>query len=354
MAVLDFQDVSKVFKSSLRGRHLYTLGPIGFAVRPGEIFGYLGPNGAGKTTTIKVAMGLLKPSSGRVLIFGHPADSREAKQRVGFLPEQPYFYQHLTGLEMLTFYGDLFGLARRENRERAGRLLEAVGLQAAADTAISKFSKGMLQRIGLAQALINDPDLVVLDEPLSGLDPVGRRDIRDLILSLKAKGKTIFFSSHILQDVEMICDRVAILSAGKLLAVTDVAEVLERSVRWIEIQVDGISVEAAKGLGLAAVSAAGDKTVVSVADEDAVNGAISLLMGAGARVAAVVPMRRTLEDYFMSQVVGGGAASGARPPDAPRPADPAGKPGPQAAGQGRQAAPPRANDSLFASVRREV
>ena len=302
MTVLDFEAVTKTFKSSIRGRRLYTLGPISFGVKESEIFGYLGPNGAGKTTTIKIALGLLKPTSGKVTCFGFPGGAAEARRRMGFLPEQPYFYQHLTGRELLEFYGNMFGLRRAESRRRAEHLLELVGLGSFGDTAISRFSKGMLQRIGLAQAIVNDPDLVVLDEPLTGLDPAGRREMRDLIVDLKSRGKTVFFSSHILQDVEMICDRVGILAGGRILKIASVSEVLEKSVRWIEVEVNGLSAEAARGLGLIGLEVAGDKAVIRVAEGDDLNRAIARLMSAGARISSVVPMRLTLEDYFLSQV----------------------------------------------------
>jgi ABC-2 type transport system ATP-binding protein len=304
MSVLRLEGVSKVFRSSLRGRYLYTLGPIDLSVEPGEIFGYLGPNGAGKTTTLKLAMGLLRPTSGRIFIFDRPNDSRSARKRVGFLPEQPYFYQHLTAIELLEFYGDMFDFSRDRNHRRAMDLLEVVGLKEFGNTMISKFSKGMLQRIGLAQALVSDPDLVVLDEPMSGLDPVGRREIRDLILDLRSKGKTVFLSSHILQDVEMICDRVGILSVGKLLKVATVAEVLAGSVQSVEVHLEGLSARAAKELGFENTSATGEKTVVTLAHQDEANVALMRLVAAGARVIAVVPVRATLEDFFMSQIAG--------------------------------------------------
>jgi ABC-2 type transport system ATP-binding protein len=301
--MLRFEGILKIFRSSLTRRYLYTLGPVSFEVKEGDIFGYLGPNGAGKTTTIKVALGLLRPSAGKVTYFGRRSDDVEARKRMGYLPEQPYFYQHLTAMELLEFYGQVFGLTAREVRRRADRLLDTVGLSASSTTPISKFSKGMLQRIGLAQALINDPDLVLLDEPLAGLDPVGRREIRDVILELKARGKTVFFSSHILQDVEMICDRVGILSQGKLLKVAAVADVLQGSIRFVEILLAGLDIERARQLGLGPVSQRGDKTVVRLDPDADINGAVGTLIASGARIEAVVPQRQTLEDYFMGEVV---------------------------------------------------
>lgn len=320
MAVLELDGVTKVFKSSLRNRYLYTLGPVDLRVEPGEIFGYLGPNGAGKTTTIKLALGLLRPTSGHLRLFGEPCRVAGARRRVGFLPEQPYFYQHLTARELLEFCAGMYGLSGRAAARRAGRLLETVRLAGSADTALSKFSKGMLQRIGLAQALVNDPDLVILDEPLSGLDPVGRREIRDLILSLGRSGKTIFFSSHVLQDVEMICDRVGILAGGKVVRIASIAEVLKRSVRWTEVHAEGITAEAARELDPGAAAGASGATVIRVAPAQDLNGTIVRLLAAGARVTAVLPVRRTLEDYFVSQISGAGEIglqAGGRPDDGP-------------------------------------
>ncbi|MFH1312814.1 MAG: ABC transporter ATP-binding protein [Candidatus Eisenbacteria bacterium] len=302
MSVLKFDSVSKVFRSSLIGRHMYTLGPVSFEVEQGEVFGYLGPNGAGKTTTVKLALGLLRASAGSVTCFGKPSTSAGIKGRIGFLPEQPYFYQHLSAVELLEFYGGVCGMKKKPLRRRAEELLHATGLWESRDTTLSKFSKGMLQRIGLAQALINDPDIIILDEPLSGLDPVGRREIRDLILQQKMQGKTVFFSSHILHDVEIICDRVGILSQGKILRIATISEVRLGSTRCVEIQLDGLEMEKAAVLGLGEVAKHGDKTVISLTPDADVSRAVGVLLASGATISAVIPHRQTLEDYFMSQV----------------------------------------------------
>jgi ABC-2 type transport system ATP-binding protein len=281
---------------------MYTLGPVSFDVEEGEIFGYLGPNGAGKTTTVKLAVGLLRASSGTITCFGKPSTSPGIKSRIGFLPEHPYFYQHLSAIELLEFYGNVCGVEKRSLRGRAEELLEATGLSGFRDTQLSKFSKGMLQRIGLAQALINDPDIIILDEPLSGLDPVGRREIRDLILQQKSQGKTVFFSSHILQDVEIICDRVGILSQGKILKVATVAEVRAGSTRCVEVQIEGIDTAKASVLGLGEITVRGDKVVIALGPDADVSRAVGVLLASGAKVTAVIPHRQTLEDYFMNEV----------------------------------------------------
>lgn len=301
---LQFAEVSKTFKSSIAGRHLYSLGPVSFTVARGEIFGYLGPNGAGKTTSIKLAMGLLRPSGGSITCFGRPSASLEARARMGFLPEHPYFYQHLTAMELLELYGDMNGMDRRRVRFRAEELLLATGLMEHRSTRISRFSKGMLQRIGLAQALINDPDLVILDEPLSGLDPVWRRELRDLINQLKSEGKTVFFSSHILQDVEMICDRVAILSDGQVLEVATVSDLLSESLSGVEIVVEGLANAELAALGLGNVETRGNRKVLTLAPRIEVNEAVKRVVASGGRVSEVTPLRQTLEDYFMNRIAG--------------------------------------------------
>ena len=224
--ILKTEALCKQFKVGFWGRPLTALERLDLEIHTGEIFGFLGPNGAGKTTTLKILMGLIYPTSGKAWILGHKVGEVAMKQQVGFLPESPYFYDYLTAEEFMRFYGQLFGLGGALLSERITALLKTVGLTDARGLQLRKFSKGMLQRIGIAQALINDPHLVILDEPMSGLDPVGRKEIRDLILHLKAQGKTVFFSSHILHDAEVLCDRVGILIKGRLVALGKVTELI--------------------------------------------------------------------------------------------------------------------------------
>jgi ABC-2 type transport system ATP-binding protein len=216
MAILELSGISKSYRTHLSLRKYWILRGLSLSVRAGEIFGFVGTNGAGKTTTIKLALGLTFPDCGSIKLFGRPALRPAVRAKVGFLPENPYFYDYLTGAEFLDFHARLFGLSAADRRRRAVDLLERVGLANRGDRQLRYYSKGMLQRIGLAQALINDPELVILDEPMSGLDPIGRREVRDLILELKASGRTVFFSSHILSDTELICDRVGIIVRGSM------------------------------------------------------------------------------------------------------------------------------------------
>ncbi len=229
------QDLSKTYRVGFFMRKVEGLKHLDLAVEPGQAFGFIGPNGAGKTTTIKILMGLHRATCGQAWMMGEPVESHAARARVGFLPERPYFYNHLTGRELLHFYGQLYGMSASLRQERVGALLEKVGMDRAADTNLGKYSKGMLQRIGLCQALLNDPDLIVLDEPMSGLDPLGRALVRDLILEQRGRGKTIFFSSHILSDVEAICDTVAILVGGELRGVGTVDDLIDNRVQAVEI-----------------------------------------------------------------------------------------------------------------------
>src|SRR5438876_8810589 len=209
-----------------RKRPYRALDRLTLEVRPGEVFGFLGPNGAGKTTTLKLLIQLVFPTSGRAEILGYPVGDRRVKRRIGYLPENPYFYDHLTAEELLTYFAGLFGYRGADARARASRLLDEVGIGAERRLQLRKFSKGMLQRVGIAQALVNDPELVIFDEPMSGLDPLGRRDVRALILRLRDRGCTIFFSSHVLSDAEALCSRVAILAKGRLVASGRLSELL--------------------------------------------------------------------------------------------------------------------------------
>lgn len=222
-------ELSKSYRTGFwLNKKVTSLKKVSLTVYEGETFGLLGQNGAGKTTLLKTLLGIVRPTSGRATVLGELAGSRSTKQRIGYLPENAYFYDYLTGWEILNFTGDLFALPRSIQRKRIPELLDLVGLaqSAAKKKQLRQYSKGMLQRIGMAQALMNDPDLVFLDEPMSGLDPLGRYQMREIILSLKAQGKTIFFNSHVLSDVEKICDRVALLAQGELIAIGSMPELL--------------------------------------------------------------------------------------------------------------------------------
>jgi ABC-2 type transport system ATP-binding protein len=267
----------------------------------GEVFGYLGPNGSGKTTTIKTLMGLVFPDRGEGQVLGLPLRDPGWRARVGYLPEHPYFYDYLTPSEYLDYVGRLFGLGPATRRERATALLELVGLQASREVPVRRFSKGMGQRLGLAQALINDPELLILDEPMSGLDPIGRRLVRDVILKLKQEGRTVFFSTHILPDAETLCDRVALLRAGRLVKAGRLDEILGREeTHQLEILVSGGSLA-----GLPAAARPGDRMgerARLVIDETELVAAIEALCRGGSRILSVQPVRPSLEDYFMKEM----------------------------------------------------
>ena len=233
--VITVENLSKEFRLGVSRKRVRAVVGASFSVKRGEIFGFVGPNGAGKTTTIRTLMGLIRPTTGGCTILGHKVPSRAARQQVGFLPEAPYFYDYLSARELLELCGRLFGLDAATRARRARELLARVGLTDAADRPMRKYSKGMLQRAGLAQALINDPEVVVLDEPMSGLDPIGRKEVRDLISELGAAGKTVFFSTHILPDVEAICDRVAIISLGQVHDVGPVGTLLQARILGTDV-----------------------------------------------------------------------------------------------------------------------
>ncbi|MDB4968239.1 MAG: uncharacterized protein JWN44_3928 [Myxococcales bacterium] len=294
-ALVEADHLQKTFALGFFRKKVRAVEDVSFTVEQNEIFGFLGPNGAGKTTTLKMLMGLIFPSSGQARIFGKPINDRQAKRRLGFLPENPYFYDYLSGGELLDLMGRLFGLDRAARRKRAAMLLDRVGLGRAGDRALRKYSKGMLQRLGIAQALINDPELVVLDEPMSGLDPIGRKEIRDLIVDLKAEGKTVLFSTHILSDVELICDRVAMLVGGRMRDVGPLSKLLSPRLLHTEVvlEKDGAS------------------ELLRVPPEADVDALLSEALAAGKHVVSVTPRRESLEDLFVREVdaadVGGGA-----------------------------------------------
>ena len=305
--VIEIQGLCKDFHVGFWRHRTRVLHPLNLTVHRGEIFGYLGPNGAGKTTTIKLLTGLILPTAGSARLLGQDLTQAGAKQQIGFLPENPYFYDYLTGREFLNFCGRLFGLRASDRRERVARLLRLVEMEEAADWQLRKYSKGMLQRLGLAQALINDPSLVILDEPMSGLDPLGRKAMRDVILQLKAEGRTIFFSSHILPDVEILCDRVGILVAGRLRDVGRLDQILKAETEYIELTLQRVSPDlesTLRSLAQVPIVDQPDGVLVRVPDEERLNMALRAAVSSGARVVSVVPQRVTLEAHFLREVQG--------------------------------------------------
>ncbi|MCA9706300.1 MAG: ATP-binding cassette domain-containing protein [Myxococcales bacterium] len=300
--VLHVSDLRKTFTRGLLRRRTEALRGITLSVRAGEIFGFLGPNGAGKTTTIKILMGLLFPTSGRAELLGAPAGDREVKARVGYLPENPYFYDYLSVRELLDMVGRLHGLDRRTRRARSEALIERVGLQHAAGRPLRSFSKGMLQRAGLAQALIGEPELVVLDEPMSGLDPVGRKEVRDLIHELRDRGTTVFLCTHILADAAAVCDRVGILVGGRLRDVGALGELLSPRLHGVDVVWQAPD-EAVEGLrrfeGQHREAAEGH--VLRVADQPQADAFVRALLDAGGRLLQLQPHRQSLESLFVSE-----------------------------------------------------
>ena len=273
-----------------------------FQVEAGEIFGFLGPNGAGKTTTMKMLMGLIHPTGGSGTLLGQPIANRKARYKVGFLPEHPYFYDYLKPVEFLDFYARLFSMTARERKRQSEALLDRVGLGYARNRPLRKFSKGMIQRMGVAQALLNDPDLVVMDEPMSGLDPMGRKDVRDIIFELRERGKTVFFSSHILQDVELVCDRVGIVVKGELLRIGQLADLMDEGAHGeVDVAVRGVTPPLLETLApLATTSRAfGDQHRFTLAGPADVPDFLRAVLDGGAQLVSVVPHRRSLEEIFV-------------------------------------------------------
>jgi ABC-2 type transport system ATP-binding protein len=292
-----------------RPRPYMALDGLSLDVRQGEVFGFLGPNGAGKTTTLKLLMQLIYPTSGRAEILGRPVGDLDVKRRIGYLPENPYFYDYLTAEELLEYFGALFGYAPVERKRRAASLLDTVGIGAERRLQLRKFSKGMLQRVGIAQALLNDPEVVFFDEPMSGLDPLGRREIRQLILQLRDRGCTVFFSSHVLADAESLCSRVAVLASGRLVAAGQLTELLAFQVRGWELVLSGLTENALararqSGHVVNATAIGEGRFALELPLSAAPDRALADLTATGASLVSLNPVRETLEDFFMRQVSG--------------------------------------------------
>ena len=308
MPALQTFDLTKDFAVGFwRKRPYRALDRLTLDVASGEVFGFLGPNGAGRTTTLKLLMQLVYPTAGRAEILGRPLGDVGVKRRIGFLPENPYFYDYLTAEELLTYIAALFGYRGADRRARASRLLDEVGIGAERRLQLRKFSKGMVQRVGIAQALVNDPELVIFDEPMSGLDPLGRRDVRALILRLRDRGCTVFFSSHVLSDAEALCSRVAILAKGKLVASGRIADMVPFRARGWELIVSGASDQAIAALGARvrrAVRIDQGHYMLELPFESPPDRLLADITTGGAQLVSLNPIRETLEDFFVRQVKG--------------------------------------------------
>jgi ABC-2 type transport system ATP-binding protein len=304
------QNLSKTYKTGFwRARSLHALKNLDLEVRSNEIFGYLGPNGAGKSTTFKLLMSLIYPTSGKAEVLGRSVYDLNARYQIGYLPENPYFYEHLSAEEFLSFYASFFGYSRVATKGRIDYLLRLTDISHARKLQLRKFSKGMLQRVGIAQALINDPSVVFLDEPMSGLDPMGRREVRDLILSLKREGKTVFFSTHILSDVETLCDRVAVLNRGKLVGSGHLSDLISQEVTRTEIVIAHLEVGTLRRLlgPEVTINQSGTTLRLEIEAVSPLAPIIEQIEQASAKIVSISPVRQTMEDYFLKVVNGNGS-----------------------------------------------
>ncbi|HTO05829.1 MAG TPA: ABC transporter ATP-binding protein [Myxococcota bacterium] len=301
MNAIRTRGLRKTFRTGFWMRPVEAVKEVDLEVKAGEIFGFIGPNGAGKTTTIKVLTGLVMPTSGEAWVNGLPVSDPESRAQLGFLPEGTFFHDYLTASEFLDFHGSLLGIPRDVRRERIPKLLERVGLAHAAERQIRRYSKGMRQRAGLAQALIGEPQIVILDEPMSGLDPLGRKDVRDLILSLRDEGKTVFFSSHILEDAEVICDQVALILSGRIVKQGYLDELLGQEMVGSELVVEGIDESLFAELQGRARRAVvqGHRFLLEFAGESDGEKALDQVRQSGGRIRSYVPKRKSLEDLLL-------------------------------------------------------
>ncbi|HEX4786588.1 MAG TPA: ABC transporter ATP-binding protein [Candidatus Sulfotelmatobacter sp.] len=310
MAAIEIIGLEKAYSLGFwRKRPKHALHPLHLRVEQGEIFGFLGPNGAGKTTTLKLLMGLVFPTSGSARILDREWTDPDIKAQIGFLPEQPYFYDYLTAHELLNYYGQLSGVPAKHRKQRIEEVLHRVGLRDVTGVQLRKFSKGMLQRAGIAQAILHDPKVIFLDEPMSGLDPMGRREVRDLMEQLKHEGKTVFFSTHILSDAEALCDRVAVIYKGELRGVGAIEDLTSTVQGKVEIVWQGTQVPASiKALG-AECHVTGDtaRAVIAETQQDA---AIDVLRREHLRLVSLTPVRTSLEEYFVEKMRRADSAAG--------------------------------------------
>jgi ABC-2 type transport system ATP-binding protein len=302
MSAIEILGLEKTYMVGFwRKRPKSALQPLHLTVEEGEIFGFLGPNGAGKTTTLKMLMGLVFPTAGTARILGREWTDPEVKAQIGFLPEQPYFYDYLTAHELLDYYGQLSGVPGKDRKRRVEEMLQRVGLTEVKGMQLRKFSKGMLQRVGIAQAILHNPKLVFFDEPMSGLDPLGRREVRDLIEQLKQEGRTVFFSTHILSDAEALCDRVAIIHKGELRGVGAVADLTSTVQGKVEVIWQGTQIPASMKVLGAECHVTGD-TVRAILPENQQDAAIDVLRRERIRLIAITPLRTSLEAYFVEKL----------------------------------------------------
>ena len=307
--VVEINSLSKDYETGLwRKKRVRALDDLTLNVKGGQIFGFLGGNGAGKTTTIKLLMSLIFPTEGSAKILGCDTADVQMHRRIGYCPENPYFYDYLTARELMDYFGELFGFDTATRRAKTEQLLTAVGLEEKDwKRQLRKYSKGMLQRVGLAQSLINDPEIVFLDEPMSGLDPVGRREIRELIAGLREKGVTVFMSTHILSDIEALCDEVAILRNGKLAASGNLSELLATSgeQRILEISVQGVAADAIREqiefIAGATISAEATGAIIQILDESDIDAVLTITRNAGGHLISVQPVKQSLEELFVKE-----------------------------------------------------
>jgi len=304
--VLEVADLHKTFHIGFMRKRVEAVRGVSFQVKRGEIFGFVGPNGAGKTTSIKMMLQLIFPSRGQVKLFGRAGLDPNARKRLGYLPENPYIYSYLKPLEFLDLCGQLSGMSSSERRRRADTLVQRLGIAHAVDRPIGRLSKGMTQRLGFCQALLHEPELLILDEPFSGLDPIGRKEIRELLIEHKAQGRTMLLTSHVLSDVELLSERVAIVRQGAVVAYGALNELLRPEVRRVEVELSDVNATLREQLERVTTSVRvldEHVTLAVVEGDEGVPAVLQMSLAAGARVLAVTPHRETLEDLFVRKAV---------------------------------------------------